>query len=158
MIREVKYDKVSKGCRIEWNELPWKFEAGTSNVCGAVGLMEAIRYLKNLGMNNVWNYEKELLEHALKRFEELEKTRVLGSKDPSNRGGILPFNIEGLNPHDIALLLDQFGIMVRSGFHCAQPLHERLGSKGSVRASFYIYNTKKEIDRFIEVLKEIENV
>jgi len=158
MISEVKYDQASRSCQIKWNELPWKFEAGTSNVCGAVGLMEAIRYLKNLGMENVWSYEKELMEYALKRFEELKRTRILGSKDPSNRGGILPFNIEGLNPHDVALLLDQFGIMVRSGFHCAQPLHERLSSKGSVRASFYIYNTKEEIDRFVEVLKEIENV
>jgi len=158
MISEVKYDQASERCRIKWNELPWKFEAGTSNVCGGVGLMEAIKYLKNLGMENVWNYEKELEEYALKRFEELEKTRVLGPKDPSNRGGIIPFNIEGLSPHDVALLLDQFGIMVRSGFHCAQPLHEKLGSKGSVRASFYVYNTKEEIDRFIDVLKEIENV
>lgn len=158
MISEVKYDQAARTCRITWNELPWKFEAGTSNVCGGVGLMEAVRYLKNLGMEAVWSHERELAKYALKRFEELEKTRVFGPREQPKRGGIVAFNIENLNPHDVALLLDQFGIMVRSGFHCAQPLHEKLGSKGSVRASFYVYNTKEEIDRFIEVLKEIENV
>ena len=154
MIREVRYNWREGACEVTWNELPWKFEAGTANICGGVGLMEAIRYLKRLGMENVQKHEKELTEYALRRLMEIEKVEVYGPVRKA-RGGIIPFNVSGVNHHDVALLLDQFGIMVRSGLHCAQPLHQRLGLKGTVRASFYIYNTQDEIDRMVEVLKEI---
>lgn len=159
MVRDVKYEVSSGSVTADWAELPWKFEAGTPNIAGGVGLMEAVRYLKRLGMENVRNHEKELTEYALERLKELGKVRVYGPRRSSERGGIIPFNIDGMNPHDVALLLDQFGIMVRSGLHCAHPLHERLGVKGgTVRASFYVYNTREEVDRFIEVLKRIEKV
>nr|MDO8063376.1 cysteine desulfurase [Candidatus Freyrarchaeum guaymaensis] len=154
MIREVRYNWREGACEVTWNELPWKFEAGTANICGGVGLMEAIRYLKRLGMENVQKHEKELTEYALRRLMEIEKVEVYGPVRKA-RGGIIPFNVSGVNHHDVALLLDQFGIMVRSGLHCAQPLHQRLGLKGTVRASFYIYNTQDEVDRMVEVLKEI---
>ncbi|RLI21061.1 cysteine desulfurase [Candidatus Bathyarchaeota archaeon] len=158
MIKSVRCSAAEGPCQIEWHDLPWKFEAGTPNICGGVGLMEAIRYLRKLGMENVHRHECELTEYALKRFEEFEKVEFYGPRDVSIKCGIIPFNVDGMNPHDVALLLDGFGIMVRSGYHCAEPLHRRLGIKGSARASFYIYNTKEEIDRFIEVLKGIENV
>jgi len=138
--------------------LPWKFEAGTPNICGGVGLMEAVKYLKRIGMENVHRYECELAEYVLKRFEEFEKVEFYGPRDVSLRCGIVSFNIDEMNPHDVALMLDSFGIVVRSGYHCAEPLHRKLGIKGSARASFYIYNIKEEIDRFVEVLRKIENV
>ena len=156
MIREVRYNWREGACEVTWNELPWKFEAGTANICGGVGLMEAIRYLKRLGMENVQKHEKELTEYALRRLMEIEKVEVYGPVRKA-RGGIIPFNVSGVNHHDVALLLDQFGIMVRSGLHCAQPLHQRLGLKGTVRASFYIYNTREEVDKFIDVLRELND-
>jgi cysteine desulfurase/selenocysteine lyase len=157
MIRSVKYDKI-KGCTIEWHHLPWKFEAGTPNVCNAIGLAEAIRYLKRLGMENVREHERQLTQHTLKLLQENESVEVYGPRDASTKCGIVSFNVRGLNHHDVALIFDSFGIMVRSGYHCAEPLHHRLGVEGSVRASFYIYNTMDEVERFIEVLREIRDV
>jgi cysteine desulfurase/selenocysteine lyase len=157
MIRSVKYDKL-KGCNIEWHHLPWKFEAGTPNVCNAIGLAEAIRYLKRLAMENVREHERQLTQHTLKLLQEGENVEVYGPRDVSTKCGIVSFNVKDLNHHDVALLFDSFGIMVRSGYHCAEPLHQRLGLEGSVRASFYIYNTLDEVERFIEVLKEIKDV
>jgi len=158
MIKSVKCDSPEGNCQIDWHDLPWKFEAGTPNICGGIALAEAVKYLKKLGMKNVYEYERQLTEYTLKRFQEFKKVKAYGPKDASKRGGIIPFNVDEMNPHDVALLLDSFGIMVRSGYHCAEPLHRELGIKGSARASFYIYNTKEEIDRFIEVLKRIEDV
>jgi len=156
MIREVSFNKQTKRCSITWNVLPWKFEAGTPDIGGAVGLMEAVRYLKRIGMENVKEHEETLTKYALPRMENCcEKLEVYGTKDTSAKCGIVPFGVEGLSSHDIALFLDNYGIMVRSGFHCAQPLHEIFKLNSSARASFYIYNTREEIDRFIEVLKEI---
>ena len=157
MIRSVKYDKL-RGCTVEWHHLPWKFEAGTPNVSNAIGLAEAIRYLKRLGMENVREHERQLTQHTLKLLQEDESVEVYGPRDVSTKCGIVSFNVRGLNHHDVALLFDSFGIMVRSGYHCAEPLHHRLGVEGSVRASFYIYNTMDEVERFIEVLREIKNV
>jgi cysteine desulfurase/selenocysteine lyase len=157
MIKEVSFNPKTKHCSISWNILPWKFEAGTPNVCGGVGLMEAVRYLARIGMDNVEAHEKTLTEYAVPRMEGCcTKVRIFGTRDASIKCGIIPFGIDGLNSHDIALFLDNYGIMVRSGFHCAQPLHELLKLASSARASFYIYNTREEIDRFIEVMKEIE--
>jgi len=158
MIREVSFNEKTKRCSITWNDLPWKFEAGTPNVCGGVGLMEAVRYLRKLGMENVKAHECSLTEYALQRIHERENLTIYGPDDVSVKCGIIPFNVEGLSSHDVALFLDNYGIMIRSGFHCAQPLHEIFKLKSSARASFYIYNTREEIDRFIEVLKEIEKV
>ena len=157
MIREV-HCNIDGTCRVGWNKLPWKFEAGTPNIAGGIGLAEAVKYLKKIGMENVRRHEEELTSYALKRMQEEfgDLIDVYGPSDIRVRGGIISFNIKGFDPHEVALYLDSYGIAVRSGFHCAQPLHERLGlEKGSVRASFYIYNTKEEIDAFIDTLKEI---
>ncbi|MEM4703886.1 MAG: cysteine desulfurase [Candidatus Bathyarchaeia archaeon] len=157
MIREVSFDPKLKRCSITWNSLPWKFEAGTPNVGGGIGLMEAVRYLKRVKMENVKEHEEQLTKYAMSRIAQCcKKTKIHGPQDVSAKCGIIPFGIEDLNSHDVALFLDNYGIMVRSGFHCAQPLHAWLHLNSSARASFYIYNTPEEIDRFIEVLQEIE--
>jgi len=158
MIREVSFDPKKRRCRISWNELPWKFEAGTPNIAGGVGLMAAVRYLKRLGMENVKAHECMMTGYAMKRLKECGNVEVYGPKDPSVKCGIVPFGVEGLSSHDVALFLDSYGIMVRSGYHCAQPLHQMLELSSSARASFYLYNTTEEIDRFVDVLKEIEKI
>jgi cysteine desulfurase/selenocysteine lyase len=157
MIHEVLVDLKTRRCSITWNTLPWKFEAGTPNVSGGIGLMEAVRYLRRLGMENVKAHEEMLTNYALQRMDGCcQKIKIYGTKDVSAKCGIIPFGVDGLSSHDVALFLDNYGIMIRSGFHCAQPLHEILNLSSSARASFYVYNTREEIDRFAEVLKEIE--
>jgi len=158
MIREVSFDPSVRRCNISWNTLPWKFEAGTPHISGGIGLMEAVRYLQRLGMENVKEHEEMLTKYAMQRVRECRKVTVYGPEDPSVKCGIIPFGIEGMSSHDIALFLDSYGVMIRSGFHCAQPLHQQFKIKSSARASFYIYNTREEVDRFIEILKEIELV
>jgi cysteine desulfurase/selenocysteine lyase len=157
MIKAVDFDPRLRHCSITWNSLPWKFEAGTPHISGGIGLMEATRYLRHLGMENVKAHEEMLTRYAMARMQECcKKVKIYGPGDVSAKCGIIPFGVKDLSSHDVALFLDNYGIMVRSGFHCAQPLHERLKLNSSARASFYIYNTREEIDRFIEVLQEIE--
>ncbi|MBE0519888.1 cysteine desulfurase [Candidatus Bathyarchaeota archaeon] len=156
MIKEVTFNTMTRECAISLNDLPWKFEAGTPNICGGIGLMAAVRYLNDIGMENVKEHEEILTEYTIRRMHECEKVKIYGPEDASLKCGILPFGVEGLSSHDVALFLDSYGIMIRSGFHCAQPLHEKFRLKSSARASFYIYNTREEIDRLIEALKEIE--
>jgi cysteine desulfurase/selenocysteine lyase len=155
MIKEVSFNPEA-GCSIMWNDLPWKFEAGTPDICGAVCLAEAVKYLEAIGMDQVLSHEKELTKYAVERLRECSKVTIYGSNDLSTKCGIIPFSVKGLSSHDVALICDNYGIMIRSGYHCAQPLHQEvLKLQSSDRASFYIYNTKEEIDRFIEVLKEM---
>ncbi len=155
MIREVEYNQ-GKGCTLSWNELPWKFEAGTPNISGAIGLAEAVKYLQAIGMDNVLNHEKELTKYAVEKMQQCDKIIIHGSKDLSSNCGIISFSVKDMSSHDVALICDNYGIMIRSGYHCAQPLHQEvLKLQSSDRASFYVYNTKEEIDRFVEVLKEI---
>jgi len=157
MIKYVLFNQETGNCAVSWNDIPWKFEAGTPNICGAIGLMEAIKYLQNIGMSEVLRHEKMLTDYALKRMQSCCTKLVLyGSSDPEFKCGMMPFGIRGLSSHDVALFLDNYGIMIRSGFHCAQPLHQVFKLQSSARASFYIYNTREEIDRFIDVLQEIE--
>jgi len=136
---------------------PLRFEAGTPNIAGVIGLREAIRYLINIGMNEIRKYEKRLVEFTLKLFKEEpnDRIQIYGPLNSDIRGGIISFNIKGQDPHLIGILLDTYGIAVRTGKHCAHPLHERLGIEGTVRASYYIYNTKEEVNYMVEVLKEI---
>ncbi|HDJ96676.1 MAG TPA: cysteine desulfurase [Candidatus Aenigmarchaeota archaeon] len=148
MIHEVWLHKAT------YNTLPWKFEAGTANIAGGVGLAAAVDYLEKIGMENVREHEKELTEYALKKMK-IENIDIYGPLDVKIRGGVISFNVKDLSPHDVAALLDEHGIAVRSGHHCAQPLMRRLGVKGTARASFYIYNTKEEIDIFVETLEKI---
>jgi cysteine desulfurase/selenocysteine lyase len=158
MIKEVSYDPTKKKCSISWNDLPWKFEAGTPHISGGIGLMEAIKYLAKVGMENIHAHECWLARYSMQRLQELKNVEVYGPQDASEKCGIVPFGVEGLSSHDVALFLDYYGIMIRSGFHCAQPLHKIMKLGSSARASFYLYNTQEEIDRFIDVLKEIETV
>jgi len=158
MIREVSFNPAMGHCNISWNDLPWKFEAGTPDIGGGIGLMAAVRYLRGLGMDDVYRHECDLTGYALKRMQELKKIKIYGPLEIKGKCGIIPFNMEGFDSHDVALFLDSYGIMIRSGYHCAQPLHQRLNIPSSARVSFYIYNTRDEIDRFIEVLKELEQL
>ena len=158
MIKEVSYSGAREQCDVSLNDPPWKFEAGTPNVCGAIALKEAVRYLEKIGMDQVQGHECFLTNYAIKRMQECSKITLHGSVDTALKCGIIPFSVQGLSSHDTALFCDNYGIMIRSGFHCAQPLHQVFKLQSSARASFYIYNTREEIDRFIEVLMEIEQV
>ena len=134
--------------------VPTKFEAGTQNVEGAVGLGAAIDYLNNVGMENVENIEKELIGYAMQELSKLDFVTVYGSKDLAKRAGVISFNINGVHPHDVASVLDGENVCVRSGNHCAQPLLRSMNIDSTCRASFYIYNTKEDIDRLVEALKK----
>ena len=158
MIKEVSFSSAREQCDISLNDPPWKFEAGTPNICGAVALNEAVKYLEKIGMDQVQGHECFLTNYAIKRMQECSKVTLHGSTDTALKCGIIPFSIQGLSSHDTALFCDNYGIMIRSGFHCAQPLHQVFKLQSSARASFYIYNTREEIDRFVEVLKEIDQL
>ena len=149
MIAEVTTKNVS------WNDLPWKFEAGTPNIEGAILFGEAIDYLSKIGAKNIHKYDSELLNYAFKKMKKLEFVDLLGITSVRRRTGIIPFNIKGIHPHDAASWLDEYGVCLRAGHHCAQPFMKHLGVSATLRASFYIYNTKKEIDYFIEALEKI---
>ncbi|MCS7128187.1 MAG: cysteine desulfurase [Sulfolobales archaeon] len=141
-----------------WHDLPWRFEAGTPPIAEGVGLAEAVKYLTKIGMINVRMHEERLTEYTVKRFsEELQNSiELYGPRDSAHRGGVIPFNIKGINHHIVGLALDElYAIAVRTGMHCAHPLHYRLGLKGTVRASYYIYNTIEEVDYLVEALKTI---
>jgi cysteine desulfurase/selenocysteine lyase len=158
MIKDVTYNTKNRQCSINWNEPPWKFEAGTPNISGAIGLSAAIKYLKQIGMNNILAHEKTLTKYAIEKMKKLNNVTLYGPTDSSKCGGIIPFNINGLSAHDVALLCDSYGIAIRSGYHCAQPFHQIMQLPSSARASFYLYNTHEEIDQFLEVLKEIQTL
>jgi cysteine desulfurase / selenocysteine lyase len=158
MIKDVSYSKGKGHCDVTWNELPWKFEAGTPNIAGAIGLGAAVDYLEALSMEDVFSHEKDLTKYAMKRIAECNKVTVYGPSDPTKKCGIIPFGVKDLSSHDVALFCDNYGIMLRSGYHCAQPLHQLFKLESSARASFYLYNTKEEIDRFVEVLKELDRL
>jgi cysteine desulfurase/selenocysteine lyase len=145
------------GVSVEWDELPWRFEAGTPPIVEAVGLAEAARYLEKLGMENVESHERRLTEYTLKRLEELGgEIRVLGPRDPKVKLGIVAFNVGNIDPSMVGLWLDQHGVAVRTGLHCAHILHDRLGAPhGSVRASFYIYNCPEDVDKLAESIEEL---
>ncbi|MTK11721.1 MAG: cysteine desulfurase [Clostridiaceae bacterium] len=136
-------------------ELPFKFEAGTQNVEGAVALCAAIDYLEAVGMDNIAEHEKELTEYALSKMREIPYVTIYGPRDMDSRGGIISFNIEGVHPHDVASIVDSYGVAVRAGHHCAQPLMKYLEIQASSRASFYFYNTFEEVDKFIESIKSV---
>ncbi len=146
MIAEVYLD------RTVFNKLPWRFEAGTPNIAEGIGLSAAIDYLQKLGMENVREHEKKLLHAALDALHPMEGIELYGSDKVGARSGVCSFNLKDLHPHDVATILDRYGIAVRSGDHCGQPLLRELKIQGTVRASFYIYNTPEEIKLMAEVL------
>lgn len=149
MIREVhKYETT-------WNDLPYKFEAGTPNIADVIGFSAAIDYLNKIGMDNIRNHEIELTKYALDKMSKVKGITIYGPKDIAKRGGVISFNFHDVHPHDVATIIDKDGVAVRSGHHCAQVLMERLDVAATNRASFYVYNTKQEIDALIGSLNKV---
>ena len=137
-----------------WTELPWKFEAGTPNIAGAIALGAAIDYIQELGIDQIHQHEIELIDYLMPKLQEIEGLKIYGPKDNVKRGGLIAFNIEGLHPHDVATALDMEVVAVRAGHHCAQPLLNYLETPATARASFYLYNTKADCDKLVEALKK----
>ncbi len=153
MIREVHLR------RSEFNEIPWKFEAGTPAVADAIGLGVAAEYLMDLGMDAVREHERDLVTYALELLpRDVPGIELYGPLDPDLRGGVIPFNLPGIHPHDVAQVLDRFGIAIRAGHHCTMPLHERLDLAATARASFNVYSTRDEIDALAAGLLEVQRV
>ena len=144
MIAEVTFEKTT------YADLPHKFEAGTPNICGGIAFGAAIDYLNTIGFDNIATYEKELLEYATKKLLEIEDLKIYGTS--KHKTSVISFNLKGIHPYDVGTILDKMGIAVRTGHHCAQPIMDYYKIPGTVRASFAFYNTKKEIDHFIEAL------
>ncbi|AUC92898.1 cysteine desulfurase [Streptococcus suis] len=135
-----------------WKELPWKFEAGTPNIAGAIGLGAAIDYLTEIGMVAIQAHEAELVDYVFPKLQAIPGLTIYGSQDLSKRTGVIAFNLDDLHPHDVATALDYEGVAVRAGHHCAQPLLRYLQVPATVRASFYIYNTKADCDKLVEAI------
>ncbi len=150
MILEVSYEDAS------WNDLPYRFEAGTPNIADAIATGAAVDYLEDLGMDNVWAHEQQITAYALKRFAELEGINLLGPREVEDKGAVISFSHDSVHSHDLGTALDQLGIAIRTGHHCAMPLIRSHGIVSAARASFYIYNTEAEVDVLIDGLKEAE--
>ncbi len=151
MIREVKLRSFRP------NSLPHKFEAGTPAIAEAIGFGAAVDYLSEIGMDLIAEHEHEVSAYALDRLEEVPGVRVFGPS-AERKGGVAAFTLEGVHPHDVAQILDRDGIAVRAGHHCAQPLHEKFGIPATSRASFYLYNTKEEVDRLVDGLYKVKEI
>jgi cysteine desulfurase / selenocysteine lyase len=151
MIKEVWIDHA------QWNDLPWRFEPGTPPIAGAVGLHAAVEYLDKLGMERVTAHERVLTQRCLDALEPIPGVTVYGPRHAEEKGAVVAFNVEGIHPHDGAALLDQSGIAVRAGHHCAQPLMKRLGISGTLRASFSVYNTAADVDRLAEAVRGLRS-
>ncbi|MEA2497241.1 MAG: cysteine desulfurase / selenocysteine lyase [Thermoleophilaceae bacterium] len=141
-----------------WNELPWKYEAGTSAIAEAVGLDAAVKYLSTIGMSTVRAHEAELTAFALERLPEVPGLNLYGPTDLDKRGGTVSFTVDGLHPHDLAELLGRENVCIRAGHHCAQPLMRHLGVPATARASFHVYNSRQDIDRLIDALHTARKV
>ena len=152
MIKEVHYTSAT------WNDLPWKFEAGTPNISGAIGLGAAVDYLNNIGMEKIYEYERELTKYAIEKLSKVKGINIYGTKNNELRTGVISFNLADIHAHDLTTVLDEEGIAIRSGHHCAMPLIEKLGIAAAARASFYFYNTFEEVDKLIEALERARKV
>jgi cysteine desulfurase / selenocysteine lyase len=139
------------------NEVPYKFEAGTPAITEVIGFGAAVDYLSEIGMQNIANYEHEIIEYAIERLEEVPGVYLLGP-EAKFKGGVASFTFDGIHPHDIAQILDMEGIAIRAGHHCAMPLHDKYQIPASARASFYLYNTKVEVDRLIDALYKVKKI
>ena len=152
MIREVhKYETT-------WNDLPYKFDAGTPNVADVICFAAAIDYLSNIGMDNIRNHEIELTQSALEKMSKGKGLTIYGPRDPQKASGVISFNFNDVHPHDVATIIDKNGVAIRSGHHCAQVLMEKLNVAATNRASFYIYTTKEEVDTLIDSLEQVAQV
>ncbi|HOA25276.1 MAG: cysteine desulfurase [Aggregatilineales bacterium] len=141
-----------------WNDLPYKFEAGTPSIAEAIGLGAAIDYLEGIGMETIHAHEQAITAYALERLAEVPGLHVLGPTNPAEKGGVAAMILDGIHPHDVAQILDHEGVAVRAGHHCAQPVHQRYQVVASTRASFYLYTTFEEIDRLIEGLYKVKEM
>ena len=139
-----------------WNDIPYKFEAGTPNFAQAVGLGAAMDYLKNIGMNEIADHEKKLTRYALDKLNQIDDLRIHGSA--KDRGGVISFNVDGIHPHDLAQFLNEDNIAIRVGHHCAQPLLKTLGETATARMSFYIYNDESDVDKFCDSISDIQKL
>ena len=148
MVLQVTYEDAT------WNDLPMRFEAGTPNVAGAIGLGAAIDYLQAIGMDRVREHEARITQYSLDAFRQLEDVDVFGPPDPAKRGGVIPFHTSEVHAHDFGTVLDKRGIAVRTGHHCTMPLMGTLGVDATARASFYVYNTEEEVDMLVEAVRE----
>jgi cysteine desulfurase/selenocysteine lyase len=149
MIRRVTLDGA------EWNDLPWKFEAGTPSIAQAIGLGAAVDYLESVGMDKIEAYEHAIADYALEALSEVKGVSTLGPS-AAERGAVIAFTVAGMHPHDVAELLNRDGVAVRAGHHCAMPLHQKLGLPATSRASFYLYNTFDEADRLVAALRRAQ--
>jgi cysteine desulfurase/selenocysteine lyase len=152
MIREVHLR------RSEWNDVPWKFEAGTPDIAAAVGLGVAAEYLIGLGMDRVAAHERELVVYALETLRREVPGIILYGPPAGQRGGVIPFNLPDVHPHDVAQVLDRFGVAIRAGHHCTMPLHERLDLVATGRASFSVYSTREDVDALVAGLREAQRI
>jgi cysteine desulfurase/selenocysteine lyase len=150
MILAVTFDKTT------YNELPWKFEAGTPHIAGAIGLGAAMDYLSQIGMDRIGAYEEELLQYATTRLTALEGARVIGTS--AHKAAVLSFELKGIHPHDIGTILDVEGVAIRTGHHCAMPVMEFLKIPATARASFSFYNTREEVDRLMAAVKKAQEM
>jgi cysteine desulfurase / selenocysteine lyase len=140
----------------QWNDLPWKFEAGTPSIAEAIGMGEAVDYLTAIGMDKIHAHEVAITGYALERLAEVPGVRLLGPSDPTQKGAVAAMVLEDAHAHDIAEILNHHGIAIRAGHHCAMPLHQRYEVAASARASFYLYNTPDEVDRLVEALYKVK--
>jgi cysteine desulfurase/selenocysteine lyase len=150
MISSVTFERTT------YNKLPYKFEAGTPNIEGTIGLGAAIDYIENLGMENIASYEHDLLEYATERVSAIPGIRIIGTA--AEKSGVISFLIGDVHPHDIGTILDQEGIAIRAGHHCAQPVMKRFGVPATARASFAMYNTREEVDRLVQGIEKVQEV
>jgi len=148
MIKKVTFEDS------EWNDLPWKFEAGTPPIAQGVALAEAVEYLEDIGMDRIERHENQLAQYALEQLEDYDDITVYGPGPGEQRGGLVSFDVESVHPHDLSEVLNDSAVAVRAGDHCTQPLHDKLGIAATTRASFYIYNTTEEIDALIEAIDD----
>ena len=147
MIEIVKMEETT------FAEPPTRFEAGTQMTSQVVGLGAAVKFLEQVGMDNIHAHEKKLTERALRQLKEMPGLRIIGPEDTENRGGAVSFTVEGVHPHDLGQVLDDHGVAIRVGHHCAWPLHRACGAQSTARASFYLYNTEEEVDKLVEAIK-----
>jgi len=152
MIAQVFLDRAT------YNELPWKFEAGTPNIADAIAFGVAVDYLQSVGMRNVRQHDIELTEYALERLSEEPDVELYGPRDARARGGVVAFNVEGVHSHDVAAVLDAEAVCIRVGHHCCQPTMRKLGIPGTARASFYIYNTRDDVDQLVSGLARVRAI
>lgn len=152
MIKEVHFEEST------YADLPYKFEAGTPNICGGIAFGTTIDYIQQLGMEAIATHEHKLLEYAIAKLQNIEGITLYGNDDLSKRTAVISFNLQNIHPYDVGVILDQLGIAVRTGHHCAQPIMDFYCIPGTVRASFAVYNTSEEIDTFVEAVKKAQKM